>query len=178
MPIDHITGAVTPPPMTDEARALYAEALEAERRFERAREKAADRAASRIREAVRQERLEDMGVGYMIYVARSHSKLSQRELARGMQTTQSAVSNWEAGRQLPTLRTMERVAMATGLELVIGLKHPDADDDLIALAVVDDEMNMTRLRMMIDYDSHRPIRPTGWRERLKLESWMTDYAQR
>jgi ribosome-binding protein aMBF1 (putative translation factor) len=155
------------PPMTEEDKQRIAGELESQRRFEQAREKHKDEEASRTRKAIRRERQQDMGVGYLIYVARRHAGLSQGDLARRMQTTQAAISTWEAGRQLPTLRTMERVAIATGLQLVLGLKHPDVGDDLIALGIADDEMNMTKLDMLVDFDTNMPLRPTGWRERMR-----------
>ena len=42
----------------------------------------------------------------------------------------------------------------------------------MALGIVDDEMNMTKLDMLVDFDSQRPLRPTGWRERMRRETGM------
>ena len=176
--------AIDPPPegwtsrpVTKEDKAAFAAGLEADRRFRLAMDKMSRAEASRKRQALRRERQEDMGAGYLIYVARKHSGLRQDVLARRMGTTQSRISHWESGLQLPTLRTLKRVTDAAGLELVVGLKHPDSDDDLIALAVVDDEANATTLRMMLDYDSLAPLPPTRWRERLR-ETLRYDLRQR
>ena len=100
---------------TNQDKQRLADSLEAEKRYERARERMDRRERSRIRRETRRQRQEDMGVGYLVYVARLHSRLSQRDLARRMRTSQSAISNWEAGRQLPTLLTMERVAITDGM---------------------------------------------------------------
>jgi DNA-binding transcriptional regulator YiaG len=156
-------------PMTPDDKQRIADELEARELFERARERADRREQETIRKEIGRQRQQDMGVGYLIYVARRHGRLSQGDLARRMRTSQASISTWEAGRQLPTLWTMERVAIATGLQLLIGLKHPD-EDDVIALGIVDDERNMTKLEMIVDFDSQRPIRPTGWRERLRRET--------
>jgi transcriptional regulator with XRE-family HTH domain len=161
-------------PVTAEDKARIGLDLEADRKLARAVERVERRDMQRRRKELRRQRQEDMGVGYLIYVARKHSRLSQGRLARRMHTSQSSISRWEAGAQLPTLQTMQSVAPAAGLELVIGLKHPH-NDDVMALAVVDDEKNVTKLRMLLDYDSTDPLRPTGWRERLVTPPTTLDY---
>ena len=54
--------------------------------------------------------------------ARSRAGLTQGELARKMGTTQPAVARLESGRTRPSLRTLERLALATGSQLSISLK--------------------------------------------------------
>jgi transcriptional regulator with XRE-family HTH domain len=49
-----------------------------------------------------------------IIAARAHAGLSQAELARRMATSQPFVARLESGRTLPSLRTLLRVAEATG----------------------------------------------------------------
>jgi ribosome-binding protein aMBF1 (putative translation factor) len=49
-----------------------------------------------------------------IIEARVSSGLTQEELARRMDTTQSVIARWESGKVLPSTRTMLRVAEATG----------------------------------------------------------------
>jgi transcriptional regulator with XRE-family HTH domain len=52
--------------------------------------------------------------------------LSQRELAERLGTTQSAVARLEAGSVSPSLPTLDKLADALGVELVVGFV--DVDD--------------------------------------------------
>jgi transcriptional regulator with XRE-family HTH domain len=52
--------------------------------------------------------------------------LSQRELAERLGTTQSAVARLEAGNVSPSLPTLDKLADALGVELVVGFV--DVDD--------------------------------------------------
>lgn len=61
-------------------------------------------------------------VGERVRHARESAGLSQRELATRMGTSQSAVARLEAGGVGATLTTLQRVAVALGLELSIDLK--------------------------------------------------------
>ncbi len=49
--------------------------------------------------------------------ARAAANLTQAELAERMGTTQSAVARMESGRQMPSTKTLLRIAEATGTEL-------------------------------------------------------------
>ena len=51
--------------------------------------------------------------------ARSKAKLSQKELARRMKTTQPVIARMESGRQPPSTATLLKVAKATGTRLQI-----------------------------------------------------------
>jgi len=51
--------------------------------------------------------------------ARTRAGLTQLELARKMGTTQSVVARLEGGRAHPSIRTLERLAEATGSRLLI-----------------------------------------------------------
>jgi transcriptional regulator with XRE-family HTH domain len=51
---------------------------------------------------------------------RSRAGLTQEELARKMGTTQPVVARLESGRSRPSMRTLERLADATGSRLLIG----------------------------------------------------------
>lgn len=51
--------------------------------------------------------------------ARVRAGLTQEELARRMQTTQSVIARLESGRVRPSTRTLERFAAATGTRLRI-----------------------------------------------------------
>jgi ribosome-binding protein aMBF1 (putative translation factor) len=50
---------------------------------------------------------------------RGRAGLTQQELARKMGTTQPVVARLESGRTRPSMRTLERLAEATGSRLVI-----------------------------------------------------------
>ena len=73
---------------------------------------------------VRTTQASSLGAGYLILVARELTGLSQRRLAGAIGTSQSALARLETGNRMPTVRTLLRVATATGLELVVGLRRP------------------------------------------------------
>ena len=54
--------------------------------------------------------------------ARARAKLTQAQVARRMNTTQTAIARLEGGRIKPSTRTLERYAKATGHKLVIGFE--------------------------------------------------------
>lgn len=54
--------------------------------------------------------------------ARSKAGLTQEELAKRMDTSQSAIARLETGRSLPSGRTLERFAKATGTSLRISFE--------------------------------------------------------
>ena len=54
--------------------------------------------------------------------ARSSAALTQAQLARRMKTTQSVIARLESGRTLPSTKTLERLAKATGTRLTITFK--------------------------------------------------------
>ena len=51
--------------------------------------------------------------------ARNRAGLTQKQLARKMGTTQPVVARLESGRVRPSMRTLERLAAATGSRLLI-----------------------------------------------------------
>jgi ribosome-binding protein aMBF1 (putative translation factor) len=51
--------------------------------------------------------------------ARAQAGLTQEELARRVDTTQSVIARLESGRTRPSTRTLERLATATGTRLRI-----------------------------------------------------------
>lgn len=53
--------------------------------------------------------------------ARTAAKLTQAELARRLDTTQSAIARLEGGGVSPSLATLRRYAEATGSRLTVGL---------------------------------------------------------
>jgi predicted transcriptional regulator len=58
--------------------------------------------------------------------ARNRAGLTQQELAIRMGTIQPAVARLESGRTRPSIRTLERLAEATGSRLVIGFERRSA----------------------------------------------------
>lgn len=66
------------------------------------------------------EALEDeFALATAMVEARSRAGLTQHELAERMGTTQPAVARLESGRALPSTRTLERYARATGTRLKV-----------------------------------------------------------
>ncbi len=54
-------------------------------------------------------------------VIAARAGLSQAELAERMKTSQSAIARLESGRSRPSVRTLEKLAAATGAKLRISL---------------------------------------------------------
>ena len=61
-----------------------------------------------------------------IVQARVSAGLTQEEVARRMKTTQSSIARMEAGRTVPSTRTLERFARATGMNLKISFESSHA----------------------------------------------------
>jgi HTH-type transcriptional regulator / antitoxin HipB len=59
-------------------------------------------------------------LGEQIRGLREARGISQAELGRRTGSTQPAIARLEAGRVSPTLETLDRVAAALGMELVVG----------------------------------------------------------
>jgi len=68
-----------------------------------------------------------IGAGMVALVARELTGYSQRRLARAMGTSQPSLAKIESGARVPTLRTLARIAQASGFELVLGLREPEDD---------------------------------------------------
>ncbi len=66
---------------------------------------------------------------------RDQSGLSQRELAERAGTSQPAIAAYEANRKSPTLRTLQRLAAATGCDLAVELIPPLTREDRRSLAL-------------------------------------------
>jgi len=62
---------------------------------------------------------EEFALASTVIDARNRAGLTQQELARKMGTTQPAVARLECGRIRPSMRTLERFALATGSRLLI-----------------------------------------------------------
>ena len=59
--------------------------------------------------------------------SRTSAGLTQAQLAKRMNTTQSVIARLEAGRTYPSIRTLTRVAQATGTRLKISLEPQPTD---------------------------------------------------
>lgn len=66
--------------------------------------------------------------GSVIREGRRRAGLSQRELARRLDTSQAAIARWESGGVKPTLESVERALRACALELRINLVPLDDHD--------------------------------------------------
>ncbi len=60
-------------------------------------------------------------IGWLVARTRRAAGLTQRELAQRIGTTQAAVSKIEAGRTIPGLPLIERIARATGTPITLTL---------------------------------------------------------
>lgn len=56
--------------------------------------------------------------------ARVIAGLTQEQLARRMETTQSVIARLESGRTRPSTQTLDRLASATGTRLKISFERP------------------------------------------------------
>ena len=62
---------------------------------------------------------DEFSVAKAVIAARNRAGLTQMELAQKMGTTQPVVARMEGGRVQPSLRTLQRLAQATGSRLTI-----------------------------------------------------------
>ena len=62
---------------------------------------------------------EEFALASAVIGARNRAGLTQQALARKMGTTQPVVARLESGRTRPSMRTLERLAGATGSRLLI-----------------------------------------------------------
>jgi transcriptional regulator with XRE-family HTH domain len=61
-------------------------------------------------------------VGELLRQARTRAGVSQRELARNARTSQAALSAYECGASSPTVRTLDRLLAACGVQVRAGLE--------------------------------------------------------
>lgn len=69
----------------------------------------------------------------LVHRVRTDAGLTQAELADRMGTTQSAIARMEGGGVRPTLETLEKLARATGSDLVVGMAPAVADKRIKSL---------------------------------------------
>lgn len=72
---------------------------------------------------------DEFAIARAVIAARKRAGLTQLELARRMGTTQPAVTRMESGRVQPSLRTLQRLAKATGSRLLIKFEPRGGDRD-------------------------------------------------
>ncbi len=66
---------------------------------------------------------EEFALIHAVISARVDAGLTQEELAIRMQTTQAAIARLESGKQMPSTRTLEKLAKATGTKLRISFER-------------------------------------------------------
>src|SRR5712692_133159 len=69
---------------------------------------------------------EEFALASTVIDVRNRAGLTQEELARKMGTTQPVIARLEGGRTRPSMRTLERLAQATGSRLIISFEPLDA----------------------------------------------------
>lgn len=57
-----------------------------------------------------------------VIAARISAGLTQEDLAKRMETTQATIARLETGKQMPSTRTLEKLAKATGTKLRISFE--------------------------------------------------------
>lgn len=70
--------------------------------------------------------------GALVELARIRSGLTQVELARRAQTSQTAISAYELGAKVPSLETLERILGAAGFDLRMSLAAAEDHDESLA----------------------------------------------
>jgi transcriptional regulator with XRE-family HTH domain len=65
---------------------------------------------------------EEFALASAVIDVRNRAGLTQEELARKMGTTQPVVARLESGRARPSMRTLDRLAEATGSRLLISFE--------------------------------------------------------
>jgi transcriptional regulator with XRE-family HTH domain len=73
---------------------------------------------------------DEYAVAKAVIAARNRAGLTQMQLARKMGTTQPVVARMEGGRVQPSLRTLQRLAEATGSRLTIRFEARHAERTL------------------------------------------------
>ena len=69
---------------------------------------------------------EEFSLSAAMIEARAHAGLTQEQLAQRMKTTQAVVARLEGGGSMPSTRTLEKFAKATGTRLKISFEPEGA----------------------------------------------------
>ncbi|MGO4439563.1 helix-turn-helix domain-containing protein [Rhizobium sp. RAF56] len=67
---------------------------------------------------------EEFALAEALIKARAEAEMTQEEVAQAMGTTQAVVARLESGRSMPSTRTLQRFAEATGTILRIRFEKP------------------------------------------------------
>jgi ribosome-binding protein aMBF1 (putative translation factor) len=67
---------------------------------------------------------EEFALAEALIRARAEASMTQEDVAKAMGTTQAAVARLESGRSMPSTRTLQRFAEATGTKLRIRFEKP------------------------------------------------------
>ena len=73
---------------------------------------------------------EEFALAEALIRARGQADMTQEDVARAMGTTQAAVARLESGRSMPSTRTLQRFADATGTKLRIHFEKLKAKQSL------------------------------------------------
>ena len=73
-----------------------------------------------------EEREPEFSLARAVIHARVAAGLTQEQLARRMETTQSVIARLESGRTRPSTQTLERIATVTGTRLRITFEAADS----------------------------------------------------
>ncbi|CDZ25704.1 helix-turn-helix domain-containing protein [Neorhizobium galegae] len=67
---------------------------------------------------------EEFALAEALIKARAQASMTQEDVAKAMGTTQAAIARLESGRSMPSTRTLQRFADATGTKLRISFQKP------------------------------------------------------
>jgi ribosome-binding protein aMBF1 (putative translation factor) len=67
---------------------------------------------------------EEFALAAALIEARSSASMTQEDVAQAMGTTQAVIARLESGRAMPSTRTLQRFADATGTKLRIHFERP------------------------------------------------------
>jgi ribosome-binding protein aMBF1 (putative translation factor) len=67
---------------------------------------------------------EEFALAEALIRARAQASMTQEDVAKAMGTTQAAIARLEGGRSMPSTRTLQRFAEATGTKLRIRFEKP------------------------------------------------------
>lgn len=96
----------------------------------------------------------DMTTADLIAATRARSGLTQRQLAERCQTSAAAICEYEAGRRVPRVDTLERIVAAAGARMAVDVRWPSPP-------VIDVEANGRVLEDLLDLVDHLPRRRPG-----------------
>lgn len=106
---------------------------------------------------------------------RERARLPQSKLARLARTSQPTIAAYESGRKSPTLRTLERMSRAAGLEAVVDFVPPLTREDRRSLALhraiarkLEESPDPTLRRARRTLDRMSRQQPGAWR---LLSTW-------